>query len=429
MSRAAKPAVLIIGLALAGVWAYSVGARVRFMPPGAMNFRPPNQQSLPASANWRRAPGGRARLAAGLRLAGCLVGFLGASAPVSGGQAGADPPAHRPPPPVTPLVLPAHDSDLLALDDDMRAFFAARINDSTGGETRLRQLVAAILGEGGLHFTYEPDGNYSAAETFRRRGGNCVSLSFLAVAVARIHGLPAEFCEINTYPRWDRHGNLITEIRHLNVRVRIGEQTFELDLLPAAEREAPIASAEIVSDARAFAHYYNNLAVQQLVAGDATGAQALFDRALAADPTATFVWANKGSALIRADDFAAAEPCLDRAVRLNPAEHSALESLATLYARTGRPRQAAALEKKVVRYQLRNPYYLASLAQDEYDRSQFRDAEAHLRSAIRIKDDEPEFYELRILVAQKLDRTADAARWAARLQELRPRPSAVPLVP
>ena len=394
-----------------------------------MYFSPQIQQSLPGAGQRRRAPRGPARFAAGLRIAGCLAGFLGANALASGGQTGADPPAERPPPPVTSLVLPAHDSDLLALDNDMRAFFAARVNDSTGGETRLRQIVAAILGKGDLHFTYEPDGNYSAAETFRRRRGNCVSLSFLAVAVARAHGLPADFCEINTYPRWDRHGNLITEIRHLNVRVRIGEQTFELDLLPEPEREAPIASAEIVSDARAFAHFYNNLAVLQLAAGDPTGAQALFDRALAADPTATFVWANKGSALIRVDDFAAAEPCLDRAVRLNPAEHSALESLATLYAQTGRPRQAAALEKKVAHYQLRNPYYLASLAQGEYDRSQFRDAEAHLRSAIRIKDDEPEFYELRILVAQKLDRTAAAARWAAKLQELRPRRNAVPLVP
>jgi tetratricopeptide (TPR) repeat protein len=394
-----------------------------------MTLGPPTQQSLPAFGNWRRAPGVRARFAAGLHMAGCLVGFLGASALASRGQAGAAPPAERPPPPATPFVFPAHDSDLLALDNDMRAFFAARINDSTDGETRLRQIVAAILGEGGLHFTYEPDGNYSAAETYRRRRGNCVSLSFLAVAVARAHGLPAEFCEIDTYPRWDRHGNLITEIRHLNVRVRIGEQTFELDLLPELEREAPIATAEIVSDARAFAHYYNNLAVLQLVAGDATGAQALFDRALAADPTAAFVWANKGSALVRVDDLAAAEPCLDRAVRLNPAEHSALESLATLYARTARPRQAAALEKKVARYQLRNPYYLASLAQGEYDRSQFRDAEAHLRRAIRIKDDEPEFYELRILVAQKLDRTADAARWAAMLQEIRARPPITHFVP
>jgi len=303
----------------------------------------------------------------------------------------------------------------------MRGFFAARVNDATDVGNRLRQIVAAILGPDGLHFTYEADGNYSAAETFRLRRGNCVSFSFLALAVARDHGLPAEFCEVDSYPRWDRHGNLITEIRHLNVRVGTGDQYYVLDLLPEPDREVAIASADVVSDARAFAHFYNNLAVMQVAAGDATTARTLFDRALAADPTAAFVWANKGSALLRAGELTAAEACLDRAVHLNPAEHTAMSALATVYAQTGRSGQAAALEKKLTRYQLRNPYYLEYLAQGEYDRGQYRDAEAHLRRATRIKDDEPDFYELRVQVAQKLGWTRDAARWTARLQELRAR--------
>ena len=161
--------------------------------------------------------------------------------------------------------------------------------------------------------------------------------------------------------------------------------------------------------------------MRRIAAGDAADAQALFTRALTADPTAAFVWANQGAALVRAGDLAAAEACLERAVRLNPAEHSALSSLAGLYARTGRPRQAAALEKQVERYQLRNPYYLEQLARGEIDRGQFRDANAHLRRAIAIKDDEPEFYELRILVAEKLGWTTDARRWAAQLAALRTR--------
>jgi Flp pilus assembly protein TadD len=335
-------------------------------------------------------------------------------------------PAPEPAPPpaavqAAPFVFPADDRELLALDDEMRAFFAAHVDDATDGETRLRQIVTAILGENGLHFTYEPEGNYSAAETFRRRRGNCVSFSLLAVAAARAYGLRAEFCEVNTYTRWDRHGNVVTEIRHLNVHVWTGAATFELDLLPEPERETAIATAGVVSDARACAHFYNNLAVRRIAAGDAADAQALFTRALTADPTAAFVWANQGAALVRAGDLAAAEACLERAVRLNPAEHSALSSLAGLYARTGRPRQAAALEKQVERYQLRNPYYLEQLARGEIDRGQFRDANAHLRRAIAIKDDEPEFYELRILVAEKLGWTTDARRWAAQLAALRTR--------
>ncbi|HTT56862.1 MAG TPA: tetratricopeptide repeat protein [Opitutaceae bacterium] len=364
-------------------------------------------------------------------LAAALALVLGAVAPPASGQTAAAPQAAAPAPPAAvsppaattpppaPYVFPAHDSDLLALNPEIEAYFAARVDNIGDEVSRLREIVGVILEADGLHFTYDPEGNYSAAETFRRRHGNCVSFSLLAIAVVRSYGFHADFCEVNTFPRWDRHGNLITEIRHINVRVRTGGALFDLDLLPGTERMAPISSVDLVSDARAFAHFYNNLAVQRIAAGDDRGAGALFDRALAADPTASFVWANKGGDLMRAGNYPAAESCLTRAVRLNSSEHTALTNLADLYTLTGRTRDAAALQKKVERYQLRNPYYLELLAQNEFDRGEFRDADTHLHRAISIKDDEPEFYELRIQVAQKLGWTRDAERWSAKLQELR----------
>jgi tetratricopeptide (TPR) repeat protein len=366
---------------------------------------------------------GWARRAALIRGVGCLAGALGAAGPAPGGQADTEVSA-RPPPAVqaAPIAFPADDRELLALDDEMQRFFSARIDLGAIESARLKQIVTAILGEQGLHYAYEKDGNYSVHETYRRRRGNCLSFALLAVAVARTYGLTARFCEVNTYPRWDRSGNLITEIRHLNVRVRAGAEQFVLDPLGAAERQAPVATTKAVSDTRAFAHFYNNLAVLRLAEGAAADAQALFDRALSADSTAAFVWANKGSALRLAGDLAGAHDCLERAVKEDPAELAALSNLADLYAQTGRLKEAAQSEKKVERYRLRNPYYLGFLARTEYSHGQNSEAEEHLRRAITIKDDEPEFYELRILVAQGLGQTADAQRWAAKLQALRARP-------
>ena len=377
------------------------------------------------TASFRRRPGQRhgwSWLVALIRGAGCIAGALGAAGPAQG-QAGAEASA-GPPPAVqaAPIAFPADDRELLALDDEMQRFFSARIDVGAIESARLNQIVTTILGEQGLRFAYEKDGNYSVREAYRRRRGNCLSFALLAVAVAREYGFTARFCEVNTYPRWDRSGNLITEIRHLNVRVRAGAEQFVLDPLGAAERQAPVATTKTVSDTRAFAHCYNNLAVLRLAEGAAADAQALFDRALSADSTAAFVWANKGSALRLAGDYAGANDCLERAVKEDPAELAALSSLANLYAQTGRPKQAAQLEKKVERYRLRNPYYLGFLARAEYSHGQYSEAEGHLRRAITIKDDEPEFYELRILVAQGLGRTADAQRWAAKLQALRARP-------
>ena len=331
--------------------------------------------------------------------------------------------------PAAPIELPAADRDLLTLDDEMRRFFSTRIDVAAAQEIRLNQIIAALLGEQGLHLVYWSGANYSAREIFRQRRGNCMSFSLLAVAVARAYGLTAKFCEVNTYPRWDRYGNLITEVRHLNVQIRVNLNRYELDLLPVADRPTSVASAEVVSDARAFAHFYNNIGVYRLSEGAAAEAQALFDRALAADPTAAFVWANKGSALQMAGDLTAAQTCLERAVHEAPKDLSALSSLADLYAETGRTKQADQLEKKVARYRLQNPYYLSLLARTEYSRGEYPEAEKHLRRAIAIKDDEPEFYELRILVAQGLGRTADAQRWTAKLQSLQKRVDPAPRRP
>jgi tetratricopeptide (TPR) repeat protein len=351
----------------------------------------------------------------------CIGRDLGAPVPIPGDQSGTDGSA-APAIQAAPFVFPADDRELLALDEDMVRFFAARVDDRASTFTRLNQIVAAILDEQGLHFAYEKDGDYSARETYRRRRGNCLSFSLLAVAAARAHGLTAWFCEVNAYPRWDRSGSLITEIWHLNVRVSAGAAQYEINPLGGAERQDQVATRRAVSDARAFANFYNNLAVRRLADRAAAEAQALFDRALAADSTAAFVWANKGSALRLAGDYAGANDCLERALKEDPTELAALSNLADLYTQTGRLKQAAQLGKKVERYRLKNPYYLSFLAQAEYSRGQYREAEGHLRRAIAIKDDEPEFYELRILVAQGLGQTADAQRWVAKLQALRARP-------
>jgi tetratricopeptide (TPR) repeat protein len=351
----------------------------------------------------------------------CIGRALGATAHLPGEQPGTE---VSPAPAIqaAPFVFPADDRELLAFDEDMGRFFAARVDDRASTFTRLNQIVTAILGEQGLHFAYEKDGDYSARETYRRRRGNCLSFSLLAVAAARAHGLTAWFCEVNTYPRWDRSGSLITEVWHLNVHASAGAAQYEINPLGGAERQDQVAARKAVSDARAFANFYNNLAVRRLADGAAAEAQAMFDRALAADSTAAFVWANKGSALRLAGDYAGANDCLERALKEDPAELAALSTLADLYTQTGRLKEAAQLGKKVERYRLKNPYYLSFLAQAEYSRGQYREAEGHLRRAMAIKDDEPEFYELRILVAQGLGQSADAQRWVAKLQALRARP-------
>jgi Transglutaminase-like superfamily len=126
--------------------------------------------------------------------------------------------------------LPEDPHELLRLDAEMKTFFAARIDRTALLETRLDEIIKAILGEKGLHFSYEGDGVYDVREAFRRRRGNCLTYSLLVVAVAREFGIKAEFNEVFIVPRWNRSGGIIIESRHINVRVEAPDGYYEIDL-------------------------------------------------------------------------------------------------------------------------------------------------------------------------------------------------------
>jgi predicted Zn-dependent protease len=95
----------------------------------------------------------------------------------------------------------------------------------------------------------------------------------------------------------------------------------------------------------------------------------------------------------------------------NPGVQAALSGLATIHRKNGRIAQAEKLERTVLRYRERNPYYLLSVARDELSNGNYKSARGHLKRAINIKDDEPELYELMAAVAKGQGLDAEAKRW------------------
>jgi Tfp pilus assembly protein PilF len=311
--------------------------------------------------------------------------------------------------------------ELLRVDDAMRRYFAARVPRVGSSRGQLDAIVAAILDADGLNFAYREDGNFDARETFRRRQGNCVAFSILVVAVAREYRLTARFNEIRTDPRWDRIGQVVAEVRHLNVVVRTDTGKVMVDLLPVAGYGVIESSAREVPDARAFAMFYSNNGVYLLGQARPVEALPLLERATVIAPSFALGWVNLGHAHSLLGDRAKAQACYERALKEEPANLKALASLAQLYRSTGQSERAQALDRKTERFRERNPYYLAALARRDLAAGDVAAAERWLRRALAIKGDEPEFYELAIAAARALGRAKDAERWAVRLAALRAR--------
>jgi tetratricopeptide (TPR) repeat protein len=281
------------------------------------------------------------------------------------------------------------DEDPFFVSDEMAQFLSSKVDRGTESLQRLETLVRVIFQENELNFKYEPV-TRTASETFRTRAGNCVSFTFMIIAMARHLGLDAHFREVEILPTWSKLGSLVTINGHVNVAVSIGGRGYVVDLFPRIGR-LEIGGC-VVPDGRALAHFYNNRGVDQLAAGNPEAAIEWFDQGLAQDPGATRVWVNRGVALIHLKRFREAENSYQQALKVGPKDLVAMSNLASLYERLGRPRDARRYMEKARKLQLKNPYFHYNKGLEAYQAGRYRDSIEHYRAALKLKRVEHSFH-------------------------------------
>ena len=180
----------------------------------------------------------------------------------------------------------------------------------------------------------------TAAETFRTRRGNCLSFSNMFVAMARRVGLDVEYQEVDVPPDWSFKDDAFVLNRHVNVLVDLGKDgehvvDFNMDdFRTTYDRRA-------ISDARALAHFYNNLAVERMQAGDTASALLYFRRATVHDPLFSPAWTNLGILYLRKGHPDYAEAAYLQALKADERDLVAMSNLANLYERRGDQERAA----------------------------------------------------------------------------------------
>lgn len=321
---------------------------------------------------------------------------------------------------------PEEGRELLALDEPMHRFFSARVDPKCPDGERLAQIVAAVLRPEpeGLGFAYEPEGTCDAREAFRRRRGNCQGFSFLVLAVARQYGLQARFQDIGTFQRWNRYDRFIAAVRHTNVRVAVGLEDYIVDLRPDLGRPSFASERYVVSDKRAFAHFYSTAGFFRLVRGDCAGALRLMRLSSETDPGSAIVWSNLGNLYVQMGELSEARQCFEKSLHLDARTEESLVGLVHVLRSQGGPEElklAAKYERRAQAYRERNPYHAYHLADQARLRGDWAEAEQRLRRAIRLKDDEPLFHEELVALLRQTGREKEALRAEARLTKVRNR--------
>jgi Flp pilus assembly protein TadD len=298
----------------------------------------------------------------------------------------------------------------------MLEFVSEHVTGSGGRALRLRQLAAAVVGPRGLGLQYD-ETTRTAAGTFAARRGNCLSFSSLFVALARVAGLDARFQEVDIPPDWSLKEDAFVLNRHVNVLVdlgRAGEHVVDFDM----DDFRTAYDRRVIGDARALAHFYNNVAVARMLAGDHAAALAGFREATARDPRFSPAWTNLGILYLRAGESAYAEAAFQQALKVDATDLVAMSNLARLYEAQGDPQRAGRYRDRVRAHHERNPYYRFQQARAAFDAGDYDAAIGHLNAAILVKKNEDRFYHLLGVSYSKKGDERAARRFLARAREV-----------
>jgi len=311
------------------------------------------------------------------------------------------------------------DIDILALTPAMREFLERYVLQYGNPQTRLELLTLAISSSGVLDFKYDENRTLTAAEAFEARAGNCIGFANMMVALARAAGLDARYQEVFIRPEWsDYEDDTVLLFNHVNVLVNTQHLSWVVDVSGLTIH--PTERRRIIDDSYAKALYLNNIAVDSLLVNELPTAYAYMRKAIESDATATDPWVNLGVLYGRNDQLDDAAFAFNRALAIDPAEHSAMSNLYEVYVEQGKLDLADEIESRVERYRRNNPYYLLKLSDQALANKQYRESIELLKSAIEKKDDD---YKLHFALAktQYLSGELDAAQKSLlRARELAP---------
>jgi len=284
--------------------------------------------------------------------------------------------------------------DVLALDDNIKALLDREVKNQSSRRQRLKQLHRILYLPQYSNIQYNASGTKTAIETFYTGGGNCISLANLFIAAARYVGLNAKYQSVRLEPEWRPRDGFFEVPGHINVVVDINRDRATIEFNAAYFRDATNNKfiKKVISDKRAKAEYFNNLAVEKLTEKDHARAFAYFNRAIDTYPKIDFLWSNLGVAYKQVGDYKQAEKSYLKALKINPKSKSTISNIYILYSEIGANTKSKVYAERAEKYARKNPYHLQRLAFERTQSQDYDEAVRLLKKAIRIHDLEPNFF-------------------------------------
>ena len=254
-------------------------------------------------------------------------------------------------------------------------------------------------------------------ETFRDQRGNCLSFTNMFVAMARYVDLDASYQEVEIPPAWSVSGHSFLFNQHINVFIDLENDVPRVVDFNMMNFNVNY-KRRVISDQRARAHYFSNMGVEYMLAGDTALAFAHFREGISEDKSYSPAWVNLGILYRREGYPDYAEAAFLRAVEIDRFNLVAMSNLSSLYYEQGHTELAEQYRGQVESHRMRNPYYRYQTAQADFVNGDYDAAIKNLKYAVRERKNEGSFYMLMSLsYLMKGDREA-AQRWMKKAEEV-----------
>jgi len=337
---------------------------------------------------------------------------------------------------LTPLELraiyterlgPEHGLEVpFQVSDPVRDFYADQVRGTNPSDLIQSILSVTFRDKNGLGLTYNNDHTLTANETFAAGQGNCLSFVNLFVGISRAFSVPTEFVEVEDYDTFRRDGAFVVNGTHIVGGFIHGGKLYTIDFLPG--RPKRYRRFHTISDLHAVAHFYNNRAVELMLAGELEPARIQLERVVRLTPDFAKAWNNLGVCFNRLQEPEQAIAAFHHALQEDPEFVLPHENLAAVYIRSGAVGSARAEIEAARRLRSRNPFFLLmqadqalaearyAEAEELYQKARARDrsladayvglgrvalasgepkeAEKHLRKALQLEADHPTALEL-----------------------------------
>ena len=284
------------------------------------------------------------------------------------------------------LVTVTRES-LFALDPALLATLkpaAAR-----GQSARINELLRLVFGPDLKAFAYSGGHSTAAAETWRNKRGDCLSLTVMSYALARALDVPLQMQEVRVPVLFDRRDGVDFLNQHVNSIVHTSQPLRAWgETLPAGELIVDFLPqigsrrhGTALDENAMLARYYNNIAAEYLAADNDRLAYAHFKAAILTDPGYAASYSNLAQLYLRRGLGTAAEAALRHALTLNADSELALSALHKLLLSQHRDTEAAALEARLRAERDDDPYYWLGLGLERLQQARYGEAVSALQHA------------------------------------------------